>query len=129
MGKSRWHWVWLAAIVGFLAVGILFWQIPYSKVNLPDAMLGFGLIVVATSALLLRASGVARTWRAIWTMGLVPAAADMARVIVECMRDPTAHNLWPLEIAIALGLGFICSAAGTLVGGAMRFFVPVRRAR
>lgn len=129
MGKSRWHLVLFAAIVSFLAVGIPFWQIPYSKVNLPDAMLGFGLIVVAASALSLRASGVARTWRAIWAMGVVPAAADMARVIVECMRDPTSHNLWPFEIAIALGLGFICSTAGTLVGSAIRFFVPVRRAR
>lgn len=128
MGKSPWHWVSFAAIVSFLAVGIPFWQIPYSKVNLPDAMLGFGLIVVAVSALLLRASGVARTWRAVWTMGVVPAAADMARVIVECMRDPTSHNLWPLEIVIALGLGFICSTAGTLVGSAIRF-VPVLRAR
>lgn len=121
MEKAGWYWILLAAIVCFFSISLPFWQIPYSKLNLPDALEGFGLIVLTISALLLRASRMARTWRAIWTMGLIPAAADMSRVIVECTRDPTSHNLWPFEIAIALVLGFICSTAGALMGGVIRF--------
>lgn len=46
MEKSSWFSILLAATVSLLAVGIPFWQIPYSKVSLPDAMEGFGLIAV-----------------------------------------------------------------------------------
>jgi hypothetical protein len=50
----------------------------------------------------------------------------MARVLVDCARDPTAHNLWPLEIFIALLVGFSCAfvgaIAGSVAGGMIRLY-------
>ena len=40
----------------------------------------------------------------------------MARVVAETSRDPTSHNLWPLEILIALAVGVVCSLIGTALG-------------
>jgi hypothetical protein len=36
--------------------------------------------------------------------------------MVEGILDPSSHNLWPFEIAIALVLGFACSLAGAAIG-------------
>ena len=110
-------WLPLSVAASFLAVGIPYWWIPYGKVNLPSALLGPGLIVVVISALLLRIYDVAALWRVIWMVGGSVALAVMTRVVVDGVRDPTSHNLWPFEVIIALVVGFACSASGAIVGG------------
>lgn len=44
-------------------------------------------------------------WRGGWRIGAVVALAWLgfvaARIVVDTGRDPTSHNLWPFEIAIA----------------------------
>ncbi|HEX5830649.1 MAG TPA: hypothetical protein VFY16_06695, partial [Gemmatimonadaceae bacterium] len=50
--------------------------------------------------------------------GAVPTAV-LARVVMDGVRDPTAHNLWPLEIVIAGLVGLGCALAGALVGSAL----------
>jgi hypothetical protein len=45
----------------------------------------------------------------------------MARVVYETAIDPTSHNLWPFELVIAAGVGFLIASAGSLVGG---FLMP-----
>jgi peptidoglycan/LPS O-acetylase OafA/YrhL len=124
---SRWLLLCVAAI--FFAVGIPYWFIPYGKVNLPDAVLGPGLIVVALSALLLRLYRAASFWRVTWTAGASVALAVMARVLVEGVRDPTSHNLWPLELIIALVVGFTCAVAGAIVGSLSARLFPNRQGK
>ena len=60
-------------------------------------------------------------WCADWPVvaaGFAPdvPAAVMARVVVDTARDSTSHNLWPLEILIALAVGLACSLVGTALG-------------
>lgn len=119
-------WLPLSVAVSFLAVGIPYWWIPYGKVNLPSALVGPSLIVVVISALLLRIYGGATLWRVIWTVGGSVALAVMARVVVEGMQDPTSHNLWPLEVIIALAIGFACSASGAITGSLIARLLPNR---
>ena len=38
--------------------------------------------------------------------------AVLGRVAVETTRDPTSHNLWPIEIMIAGGIGLAAAAVG-----------------
>jgi ABC-type branched-subunit amino acid transport system permease subunit len=40
----------------------------------------------------------------------------LARVIVDVVRDPTSHNLWPFEIVIAVLVGAAAAVAGALLG-------------
>jgi hypothetical protein len=50
-------------------------------------------------------------------IGASTPCAVMARVIYDTSADPTSHNLWPFEIVIAIGLGFVASLVGAVVGG------------
>lgn len=109
---------WLVAVfvVGFFAVGVPYWQIPYAKVSLPNTLYGPGLVVIGVLAAAARAIGKARLLAAILAVGAAVPAAILARVEVETVRDPTSHNLWPFEVIIAAVSGVLCSSAGALVG-------------
>jgi hypothetical protein len=120
--------LWVAATICFLVVGVPYWRIPYGSVNLPDALYGPGLYVVAGAALVLgtlRASGF---WTVLLMTGLSVPAAVLARVVVEGVADPTSHNLWPFEVVIASGLGLFAAGIGTAAGtlAAMAVSTPAR---
>ena len=110
--------LWLAAafVVGFFSVGFPYWQVTYAKVSLPDTLYGAGLLVVAVLAAAARAFGKARLVTVILVVGAAVPAAVLTRVVVETAKDPTSHNLWPLELIIAAMVGIACSSAGALVG-------------
>src|SRR5688572_18357240 len=100
MRRSRRSWLQIAFWASFLAMGVPYWLVPYGQLNLPDALLHPGLMVVAFAALCVRASGAAPFSRTLNTVGLAVPAAVMARVVVDAFRDPTSHNLWPFEMVI-----------------------------
>ena len=121
MNERRWRWI--AFLLTFVAVGGPYWLIPYNKINLPDALLTPGLSLTFLATLVLRSYAGAKFWKATLTIASAVPSAVFARVIFDCARDPTAHNLWPLEIIIALLLGFVCAMAGALVGTFVRLLV------
>ena len=110
--------VWLAVAfgVGFFAIGIPYWTVPYGKVELPNTLIGLGLAVSALASLALTATRAARVRLAALVAGASAPAAVMLRVIVDCLRDPTSHNLWPFEIVLAGGVGLMASISGALAG-------------
>jgi hypothetical protein len=124
MRKARGFWLPLGFALGFLAVGVPYWLVPYSQVDLPNALVGPGLLVVAFAALVVRSSRTASSWRAIKVLGASVPAAVIARVIVDAVRDPTSHNLWPFEVVIAVIVGFLCAGAGTVLGTLVARLVP-----
>lgn len=107
----------VAFAIAFFAVGLPFWQIPYSQASLPSDIWGLGLLVVVALAAIPRAVSATRFWPTFLIVGAAVPAAVLARVIVEVVSDPTSHNLWPLEIILSAGPGFLAAAAGALVGG------------
>jgi hypothetical protein len=116
-----------AFLAAFLAVGVPYWLIPYRQVNLPNALLTAGLVAVPMAALLLRSFGAAHVWLATAIAGSAVPSVVMARVVVDCVQDPTAHNLWPFEIVIALFLGFVPALAGALLGKLIVFLSSATR--
>ena len=106
----------VAFLVAFFAIGLPYWSVPYGKVGAPSALLGVGLAVSALAALVVSAAGFARARLAALVVGASGPAAVMLRVIVDCSRDPTAHNLWPFEVALAGGVGLMASTAGAVLG-------------
>lgn len=110
-----------AFVVTFLAVGIPYWQIPYSKASLPSSLYDFGMAVVFLAAAILRMGSKATFMQILTIIGLAVPVAVMARVQFETALDPTSHNLWPFEIAIASGLGFAVALAGTVLGGIVTY--------
>lgn len=97
----------------FLAAGIPWWLAPYDRFSFstPEGILGF-LVFAAIAAW---AGGWSRLGfgRGSLVAGTGVPCAVMARVIVDGLRDPTSHNLWPFEILLAGVFGFgVAFAAG-----------------
>ena len=116
MTRSSPAWLLIGFFIAFVAVGFAHWQLPYDKVSLPNSLCGPGLVAVGLIAMMLRAFGVGRFLTVWWLIAATVPAAVMARVVVDTARDSTSHNLWPLEILIALAVGLGCSLVGTALG-------------
>ncbi|QGU32303.1 hypothetical protein E6P07_04435 [Thermochromatium tepidum ATCC 43061] len=115
--EKRTSWRLSAAfLVGMLSVGIPVWLMPYSKLNVPSALYGAGLVVVFILAALLRASGFSTFSRTLHVLSASVPAALMARIVVEGAMDPTKHNLWPLAIIISAVVGYAATAPGVILG-------------
>lgn len=124
--KTAGYRIALAFAVAFFCVGLPYWRIPYSEVALPHSLPATGLFAVALTALVLVATRALPYWRAVWLATAAVPAAVFARVLFEGLRDPTSHNLWPLELIIVTPVGFACALVGTLFG-ALIAAPPVRR--
>jgi hypothetical protein len=112
---NRYWWV-PGFAAGFLAVGVPYWLLPYGKVDLPNPLLGAGLLVVIVAAALTRFYSGRPFLQVAAVMGSVFPAVVMVRVAVEVSRDPTSHNLWPFEVVIAMFVGGVAALPGTMLG-------------
>ena len=115
-------WLIGAMLVAVLAVGIPYWQVPYAQVSIPNTLMAPGLFVVALAAALVRFAG-KHGFLASWLFVAVAVpVAVMARVAVETSTDPTSHNLWPFEVALAWFVGLLASLAGVALGSIPAWF-------
>ncbi len=113
--RRRWRAFALFASTA-LAVAIPYWWAFEQRVNLPDALHG-------PVPVLLFAAGLFGVWRlriGTWMPALAVCAAApaavMIRVLWDVAADPTAHNLWPLELAYALWIGLPGALIGVVAG-------------
>jgi len=109
----------LAFTIALFAIGIPYWQIPYAKAKLPNAIVGFGLVVVFAAAALVRWFGRVSFRRSFLVVGLAAPCAVAVRVFAGVSMDPTSHNLWPFELVLAGAVGFAASLCGTLLGSGL----------
>lgn len=123
MRKSNSIWLFLAFVSCVLVVGVPYWLPDYHAINLPDSLMGPGLIVVGLAACVLYTSRATRWWKGTMTVAASVPAVVFIRVLVDCSKDPTAHNLWPLEMIIALGVGLSSALVGGIVGIVLGFLV------
>jgi hypothetical protein len=120
MSKMRTTYWWLPGFaVSFLAVGVPYWRTPYNRLDLPNALAGTGLVVLVAAAALTRALSGRRSLTIASAIGSAVPAVVVSRVIVDVMRDPTSHNLWPFEVVIAVFAGWAAALAGAVSGGLM----------
>lgn len=115
-----------AFLVSFLAVGVPYWQVPYSQLSLPSSLWGPALVVVGVAAALLRFIGGSRFWPATLIVAASVPAAIVVRIVVDTALDSTSHNLWPIEVGIAVCIGFLVALLGALAGRIIGFFLPRR---
>jgi len=111
-------------LVGFLVVGVPYWRIPYNKAT-SSAVMG-GAVLIGVIALIARVLIEARFSRVVLVLAAAVPAAVMARVVVDTMRDPTSHNLWPFELVIAFMVGLAGTVPGTLLGSVFRRMLATR---
>ena len=116
MSRADSIWLGSAFVAGLFAVGIPYWQVSYSNLSLPDTLISPGLLVVVVAATIVRAVGKCRFVPTLLSASAAVPCAVMARVVIDTLRDSTSHNLWPLELIIAVGIGLLASSGGALVG-------------
>lgn len=100
----------------FVPAALLYWPAFEAKRNLPDALYGPALALPALLAMADAWFGRRPFARAVWLGAAVLPAAVFARVVYDGLRDPTSHNLWPFELAIAFGVALPPAVAGALAG-------------
>ncbi|HZM26217.1 MAG TPA: hypothetical protein VFB89_02580 [Gemmatimonadales bacterium] len=97
-----------SVLAGLLACGITLWPVPYEKVSLPENPAGSTWFLLGAVAGLL-AGYLLKQKKRVPVLAVAGGfvLAVLGRVAVETSRDPTSHNLWPFEVAIAgvIGLG------------------------
>ncbi|MEO8039593.1 MAG: hypothetical protein ABI794_12550 [Betaproteobacteria bacterium] len=106
--------------IALFAVGIPYWQIPYAQVGLPNSICNLGLLITLVAPIWLR--GIVRIsfLKAVMVVGLAAPTAVILRIIVETSRDPTSHNLWPLEVILTGGVSLAVALAGAVLGCGLR---------
>ena len=114
--------LWLAAgfAAGLLLTGVPYWRLPYNANIFADTALLIGFAGLGVVTAVLAASGVARLGKVFWAMLAAFPTAVMIRVIVDTMKDPTDHNLWPFEIVIAALFSLVAVVPGLLIGALAR---------
>ena len=106
----------VAFLAGTIAAGLQHWRLPYRQAELPMSALGPGLVALAIIAALLVGFRLAPTRRAMAaTLACLPAVV-MARVVADTWQDPSAHNLWPFELVLALLTGAVAVLPGIGLG-------------
>lgn len=98
-------------------IGLSYWQIPYTKIALPNALFGYGVIVAFFASVLIRKNKDVTFLSTIAVCGSAFPAVVLVRVIYDGVIDTSSHNLWPFEIIIATIFGIIVSAPGATIGG------------
>jgi len=97
-----------SVLARLLACGIPLWPVPYEKVSLPENPAGSTWFLLGAVAGLL-AGYLLKQKKRVPVLAVAGGfvLAVLGRVAVETSRDPTSHNLWPFEVAIAgvIGLG------------------------
>ncbi len=100
----------------FLVSGLPWWLAPYDRFSFsrPEAILGF--LAFAGVAAGFAGWGTLGPGRAVLAAGGAVPCAVMARVLVDAVKDPTSHNLWPFEIVLAAGFSFAVASVAALAG-------------
>jgi hypothetical protein len=115
------EWIWLvgAFALCFFAGGVICWRGSY--VDYLNSGFPWGtLVLLAVVTLLLSwiiGAGIVASATAI---GSAFPAIIFARVVLDCMEDPTNHNLWPFEVVMAVGLGMIVTFPFAAFGALLR---------
>jgi hypothetical protein len=96
-------WLLLAFIACYFAGGAFEWRgsyLDYLKKDLPlETLLLLGMAALLMSLIFGVQFGVSA-----FVIGSAYPAIVFTRVVLDGMKNPRNHNLWPFEIALAIGL-------------------------
>jgi hypothetical protein len=119
--RQKWSWLVGAFAVCFFAGGAIWWRGQYHD-YLNGGFRWETIPLLAGVALFLTWIVGARIVADAVAVGLAFPAVVMARVVLDCIADPTRHNLWPLELIFAFGVGMATTFPSAALGWALRRF-------
>lgn len=120
---ATWTWTAVTVLAATIGYGTVYWTTPYDELDIGSLTLAV-YAVAALPVVALRATGVAPFLLSAAVSPVALAAAVMVRVAVDVARDPTSHNLWPIEIVVAVVVGAVW---GLIAAGVGELVLRVRR--
>lgn len=108
--------VLLCFLVGTVAIALQWMLGPPLPRGESYVIIGPALVVVGVLAALLVAMRGASVQVSIGAMAACAPAVAIWHIARAVSQDPTAHNLWPLEIGYAFVIGLGPAVAGALLG-------------
>jgi len=120
-------WLILTFAAALLVTGIPYWQPAYNVLQLPEGLLGPGALFVLLLAGFCRIFAPAGTLAVTGVVTAAMVAVVVVRIEADTAIDPTAHNLMPFEIVIAVFVGLVLGLAGA--GGALAVRALLRLAQ
>jgi hypothetical protein len=112
-------WLLGAFTLCFLAGGWFCWQGSYQEYLAAGVPLATFLLLAVTALALPLVSGAGIIPSGIVVGATFPAVV-LVRVVLDGMNDPTDHNLWPFEVAIASAFGVGIALPTAAIGGLLR---------
>jgi hypothetical protein len=117
-----WPWAAVVASICALMIAVPYWATDYADVE--DGALGtFALpviLILGFAALLVIGLHLGSKLETAIALCIPAPAAVIGRVLIDTADDPTTHGLWPVEVAVAVGLSVPPVLAGILLGWAVR---------
>lgn len=108
-------WLAGASAICYFGGGIMLWRGSYQE-YIASELPWQPLILLAIAAFFLSWRGVG-LFASSFVVGISLPAAVMTRVVVDTLQDPTSHNLWPFEIALACFLAVLGVLPFATLGG------------
>jgi len=105
---------WFSA--AFFAAGIPWWLAPYNRFAFSHPASILGCLAFVGMAAWVAGGTPLGLGRGGLVVGAAVPCAVMVRVVVDTMKDPTSHNLWPFEVVFAGLFGFGLAYAAGLLG-------------
>jgi hypothetical protein len=118
----------LCFAIAFFAVGIPFWQVPFTEDPFAQGWIYPGLVFLATTPVLLVGNGIVRARRTLFWLSICMPAVDLVSIVRDLAKDPTSHNLFPIELIFFWGMGALIVVPGILVGLGIRTILRHRSA-
>jgi len=102
-----------SVLAGVLACGVPLWPVPYRQVSMPENPSASTWLLLGAVAGLI-AGYLLRQRKRVPVLAVTAgfALGVVGRVAVETANDPTSHNLWPFEVAIAGAIGLVAAVLG-----------------
>jgi len=124
-----WPWAAVAASVCALAIAVPYWAAEYGEVE--DGGLSTYavpvMVILAAAALIVSVLHLASKFETAIALCIPAPVAVIGRVLMDTADDPTTHNLWPLELAVAVGISIPPVLAGILAGWSARRVLGLSR--
>ena len=100
-------------LASFVVSGAILWIIPYEEASLLEPSFYWKWLVAIGVIAAVASQRTSLTFSdCVTAAGFGPAAADLARIVVESSLNPTRHDMWPFEIIVSLCIGGIAALAG-----------------
>jgi len=109
----------IGVVLGSLLCGLP--SLIYGATHPPLAVTALVLAIAAMGLALFRPGA---RWQTGAGIGFGLLLVVGLRIVVDSIRDPTSHNLWPFEVVSALVVGVPPAALGVLLGRSVRHVTP-----